>query len=195
MVGIWQSLTVLSLAGLIFVASMVAFPGFFKVQASEEQNSPRAAVEIKAAAGLAGANKPTVEKGKPISADSKVASEVPVNQHPDSDFYQGFLTRVFLSITFGIFAAYASRQASRFFDMEQKNRKLALELEALGPFIEPLDKADRDKFRVQIGDRSFGVADLEVGKTKEDDPVTALSILKSKEIGEFITNIVKAVKS
>ncbi len=195
MVVIWQSLTVLSLAGLIAVAAMVAFPSFFKPQPSDEQYSQRAAIEIKAEAGLAGANKPSVEKGKAISANAKVASEVPVKQHSDSDFYQGFLTRVFLSITFGIFAAYAGRQASRFFDMEQKNRKLALELEALGPFIEPLDKADRDKFRVQIGDRSFGVADPEAAKAKEDDPVTALSILKSKEIGEFITNIVKAVKS
>ena len=79
--------------------------------------------------------------------------------------------------------------------MEQRNRKLALELEALGPFIEPLEKSDRDKFRVQIGDRSFGVADQDAGKSKEADPVTALAILKSKEIGEFITNIVKAVKS
>ena len=46
-----------------------------------------------------------------------------------------------------------------------------------------------------IGDRSFGVADQDAGKSKEADPVTALAILKSKEIGEFITNIVKAVKS
>jgi hypothetical protein len=79
--------------------------------------------------------------------------------------------------------------------MEQRNRKMALELEALGPFIEPLDKADRDKFRVQIGDRSFGAAANATGNTKEDDPVTALAILKSKELGEFITNIAKAFKS
>lgn len=195
MVGIWQTLTVLSLVGLIGVASIVAFPGFFKAQHSEEQNSKQAAVEIKAEVGQAGTSKSATEKGKAISTDPKVAIGAPVNQHSDSDFYHGFLTRIFLSITFGIFAAYAGRQASRFFEMEQKNRKLALELEALGPFIEPLDKADRDKFRVQVGDRSFGVADQETGKTKEDDPVTVLSILKSKEISEFITNIVKAVKS
>lgn len=195
MVVVWQFLTVISLAGLIVVAAMVAFPSFFKTQPSEEHYSQRAAVEIRAEVGQTGSSKPATEKGKAISTDPKLAAEVPVNQHSNSDFYQGFLTRVFLSITFGIFAAYAGRQASRFFDMEQRNRKLALELEALGPFIEPLEKAERDKFRVQIGDRSFGVADQDAGKSKEADPVTVLSILKSKEIGEFITNIVKAVKS
>ena len=63
-------------------------------------------------------------------------------------------------------AAYSGLQASHFFDGEQKNRKLALELEALGPFTEPLDKADQDKFRIQIGDRSFGFAAPETGKVK-----------------------------
>ena len=155
MVVVWQFLTVISLAGLIVVAAMVAFPSFFKTQPSEEHYSQRAEVDIRAEGGQTGSTKPATEKGKAISTDPKVAAEVPVNQHSNSDFYQGFLTRIFLSITFGIFAAYAGRQASRFFDMEQRNRKLALELEALGPFIEPLEKADRDKFRVQIGDRSF----------------------------------------
>lgn len=195
MVVIWQSLTVLSLAGLIFVASMFAFPNFFKTQALEEQISQRASVEIKADVEQVGTSKPATGKGKGSSVDTKMAVGMPGDQHSDSNFYQGFLTRVFLSLTFGIFAAYAGRKASRFFDMEQRNRKLALELEALGPFIEPLDKADRDKFRVQIGDRSFGVEAPEAGNTKEDDPVTALAFLKSKEIGEFITNIIKAAKS
>jgi hypothetical protein len=58
-----------------------------------------------------------------------------------------------------------------------------------------LDKADQDKFRIQIVDRSFGVADPETGKVKEDDPVMALVISKSKKIGEFVTNFVKLVKS
>lgn len=195
MVGIWQLLTVLSLAGLIAVAFMVAFPSFHKSQASEKQMSPRTSVAISAESGQAGTSKTATEKDKVNSVDAKVTVVAPVDQNLDSNFYQGFLTRIFLSLTFGIFAAYSGRQASRFFDMEQRNRKLALELEALGPFIEPLDKADKDKFRIQIGDRSFGVADPEIGKVKENDPVTALVISKSKEIGEFITNFVKLVKS
>jgi hypothetical protein len=194
MVLVWQFFTVMSLAGLVVVAAMVAFPSIFKTQPFKVHFSQGVDVEIRAEAGQTGSSKTATEKGK-ASTDPMVAAEVTVNEPSNSDFYQGFLTRFFLSITFGIFAAYAARQASRFFDMEQRNRKLALELEALGPFIEPLEKADRDKFRVQIGDRSFGVADQVAGKSKEVDPVTMLSMLKSKEIGEFITNIVKAVKS
>jgi hypothetical protein len=195
MVGIWQSLTVLSLAGLIWVALMVAFPNIFTNQNSNEQANQRVAIGVKAEVGRAGADKSMAGKGKATIDDTKDTVVPTPKLHSESDFYQGFLTRIFLSITFGIFAAYAGKQASRFFDMEQKNRKLALELEALGPFIEPLEKADRDKFRVQIGDRSFGVPDAESNKPKEDDPVTALAILKSKELGEVITNIVKAARS
>jgi hypothetical protein len=195
MVGIWQFLTVLSLAGLIAVAFMVAFPSFHKSQASEKQISPRTSVAISAESGQAGTSKTATEKDKANSVDAKVTVVAPVDQNLDSNFYQGFLTRIFLSITFGIFAAYSGRQASRFFDMEQRNRKLALELEALGPFIEPLDKADKDKFRIQIGDRSFGVADPEIGKVKETDQLTEIAISKSKEIVELITNFVKTVKS
>lgn len=168
---------------------------FVGLQRVPTESSQHVAVDVKADAAQVGASKSFVGKDQHAKVDAKAAVAVTVQPHSDADFYQGFLTRVFLSITFGIFAAYAGRQASRFFDMEQKNRRLALELEALGPFIEPLDKAERDKFRVQIGDRSFGVPDTELGKPKEDDPVTALSVLKSKEIGEFIATIVKAVKS
>jgi hypothetical protein len=45
----------------------------------------------------------------------------------------GFATRVFLTITVGVLAAYAVSQADRFFHMEKHNRKLALELAAIDP--------------------------------------------------------------
>ncbi len=110
-------------------------------------------------------------------------------------FLEGLATRIFLSITFGIFAAYAARQAGRFFEMEQQNRRRALELEALGPFIEPLEKIDRDKFRVQIGERSFAVPNKDSHEYKENDPVTALSLLKPKEWIEGVVSIIKASKN
>ena len=194
MLVVWQFFTVLALAGLIAVATMVVFPSWFGVKAPADHVTLQGAVELKNISGT-GLAKATAEKSSAASVDMTTPSEAPLKNHSDADFYQGFFSRLFLSITFGIFAAYAGRQASRFFEMEQKNRKLALELEALGPFIEPLDKSDRDKFRVQIGDRSFGVPDSEQGKTKDEEPVTALAVLKSKEISEFISNIVKAAKS
>lgn len=122
-------------------------------------------------------------------------SQVAFSTVPDSFFYQGLATRIFLSITFGIFAAYASKQASKFLGIEQRNRKLALELEALGPYIAPLPVEMQHKFRADLGERSFGIPDGDMTKPSESDPVSVLDILKSKEVGEVISNILKAGKS
>lgn len=113
----------------------------------------------------------------------------------DAVFYQGLATRIFLSITFGIFAAYAAKQASKFLGIEQRNRKLALELEALGPYIAPLPVEMQHKFRADLGERSFGIPDSDPTKPSEGDPVSVLDILKSKEAGEVISSILKAGKS
>lgn len=103
-------------------------------------------------------------------------------------------TRIFLSLTFGIFAGYAAKQASNFLEMERKNRKLALELEALGPYIAPLAKDKQDEFRIKIGDRSFGVHDNNTDDSKSDDPVTAYDLLNPKQLGEVIATVAKGIK-
>jgi hypothetical protein len=109
----------------------------------------------------------------------------------DSTFYQGILTRLFLSITFGVLAAYAARQAALYRESEQRNRRRALELESLGPFIEPLDKEMKDKFRIQIGERSFAVSETESHSTKGDDAATIVSLLKNKDFVEVVSNFFK----
>jgi hypothetical protein len=64
------------------------------------------------------------------------------------DFRWGsFATRVFLTITVGVLAAYAVSQADRFFHMEKHNRKLALELAAIDPFIALLPQDEQFKFQ------------------------------------------------
>lgn len=191
MVGVWQFFTVVALAGLISIAFFVAFPGSINANAPDDRTSQQKTLSLRADVGLQGGVNPTFDKKKEVPPELKVAAEIASKPSTQADFYQGLATRVFLSITFGIFAAYAARQASRFFEMEQKNRKMALELEALGPFIEPLDKPERDKFRVQIGDRSFGVSDQDASKTKEDDPVTIAGWLKSKDGIEALSNAIK----
>lgn len=189
MLYVWQFLTVGALVGLIVVAYIVAFP---QKNATEMVD---AAVQLQGdhPGSTQQANVKSVsDKNADASrVETKASAQMFSGSTSDLDFYHGLATRIFLSLTFGIFAAYAGRQASHFFTIEQKNRKLALELEALGPFIEPLEKGDRDKFRVQIGDRSFGVPDHEASKPKEDDPVTVVGWLKSKEVQEAITNQVK----
>jgi hypothetical protein len=108
----------------------------------------------------------------------------------ESVFFQGLSTRVFLSITVGIFAAYAARQASNNLEIERRNRKLALELEALGPFLAPLPIEMQNKFRADMGERSFGIPDGDTRTPK--DPVTAIDMLK--ELRELIAEVSKKAK-
>lgn len=176
----WQGLTVLSLAGLIVVAFIMVFPGAFPSLQGNHINEPPVV------AADAGDKKAVAATPVPATATTQAATAgIGVSE---SEFYRGLATRIFLSLTFGVFAAYAARQASRFMTIEQKNRKMALELQALGPFIEPLPEPDQYKFRIQIGDRSFGVPDQDHQKPKDDDPVTIPGLLKSKEFGQFISD-------
>lgn len=180
---LWQVLTVVALGGLIYVASLVAFPrerATADIQLAQTQ-FPSAKYDAK----VAPVDSPKTEAPTPQAVASRAKSEY--------EFLEGFASRLFLSIAFGIFAAYAARQARHFSETEQKNRKRALELEAFGPFIEPLDKEAKDKFRLEIGERSFAVPDHAPHRQSETEPVTAPALVK--EVTESIANLVKAVRS
>ena len=79
--------------------------------------------------------------------------------------------------------------------IESKNRKLALELEALGAFISPLPIEMQHKFRAELGERSFGMPDSDINKFSENDPVSIIDLLKSKEFEELASRFIKFVKS
>lgn len=191
MLYIWQAITIGALGCLIYVAALMAFPGE-KTVVQDTNISAHLDIDAQTAKQHVNEDRNSPNQARDaMKAETKASAPIVSVPSSDSDFYHGLATRIFLALTFGIFAGYAGRQASHFMEIEKKNRKLALELEALGPFIEPLKQEDRDKFRVQVGDRSFGVADHDSGKKKEDDPVTALAIVKSKEVQEFVTNLVK----
>lgn len=115
--------------------------------------------------------------------------------HSNSSFYQGLAVRVFLSITFGIFAAYSAKQADKQQRIESKNRKLALELEALGAFISPLPVDMQHKFRADLGERSFGIPDNELSQIQVSDPVSVIDLIKSKEFDEVASRFIKFFKN
>ncbi len=108
--------------------------------------------------------------------------------------WQSFAGRALLSLTVGVLAAYAANQADKSQVSERRNRKLALELEALGPYLTALPPEKQQEFRLHIGEKSFGRDDSDLGSGIDRSPATVLDILKSKELREFITDIVKAAK-
>jgi len=109
-----------------------------------------------------------------------------------------FAGRVFISLTFGVLAAYAASQADKYQKIERQNRRLALELEAIGPYIAPLPTAKQEEFRMTIGERSFGHGDGEYGGEDTKSPATLVDVLlhskDSKEFRTLLTEIIKAAK-
>ena len=97
-----------------------------------------------------------------------------------------FAARVFVSITFGVLAAYAAAQADKYQKREVRDRQMALELEALGPFLAPLPTEKAEEFRLKIGERAFGRGDLTASSGHEKSPATALDILNSKDVGDLV---------
>ena len=109
--------------------------------------------------------------------------------------WPGFAGKALLTLTVGVLAAYAGSQADRFLEIERRNRKMALELEAIGPYLAPLPQEQQDQFRVALGERSFGRDEGALGRHGEKSPATVIDMLmKSKAFRDFITEIVKAAR-
>jgi hypothetical protein len=109
----------------------------------------------------------------------------------------GFAGRVVFLASLGVIAAYAGTQADKLFISERRNRRLALELEAIGPYLSPLPEAEQNKFRIQIGERSFGQEDL-ISGSGEKSPATLLALLGSKEgkqVLELLADFIKRAKA
>lgn len=109
--------------------------------------------------------------------------------------WEGFAGRVFVSLTVGVLAAYAAAQADKHIQAERRNRKLALELEAIGPYLAPLPVEKQEEFRLEMGKRSFGRDESGFGGKAEKSPASVIDIfVKSKEFREFVAEIVKAAR-
>jgi hypothetical protein len=102
----------------------------------------------------------------------------------------GFAARALLLVSLGVIAAYSGSQADKLFGDERRNRKLALELEAIGPYLAPLPIEEQNKFRLQIGELSFG-RDPESHEFRKS-PASVLDLLKSKESKELLKLIIEA---
>ena len=107
--------------------------------------------------------------------------------------WDAFAGRVFFSLSIGVLATYAASQADRYLRAERRNRTLALELEALGPYLAPLPDDQQRDFRLKIGDRTFGQDAGYADDTRSPATVVDL-LLKSKEFRAFVTEIVKAAR-
>jgi len=113
------------------------------------------------------------------------------------DFRWGaFAARVFLTITIGVVAAYAVSQADRFFKEEKTNRKLALELAAVDPFIALLPQDEQFKFKLEMARRTFVQQGESSGVASSDkSPATTLDVIFSKDGQQVLQTVAEMVKT
>lgn len=100
--------------------------------------------------------------------------------------------RALLTIAIGFAAAYSARQGDKAAQAETFNRGMALELAALGPFLEPLSDEKRAEFRLKIGDRTFGQAH---GTTDgSSSPTGILAAASDKRVVDLLSALAKIMK-
>lgn len=58
--------------------------------------------------------------------------------------------RFFAALTFGLLGAFAAREANRFAELENRNRRTELALAALGPFLQGLPQELQDTLRQEV---------------------------------------------
>lgn len=108
--------------------------------------------------------------------------------------WTGFAGRVFVTLTVGALAAYAGTQADKYMKMERYNRRMALELEAIGPFIAPLTTDQQADFRIKLGERSFGHSEATQSHPDVKSPTNVAELLADPKFRTLIADFVKAVK-
>lgn len=103
-----------------------------------------------------------------------------------------FAGRALLTVAVGVMAAYSARQGDGAAQLERHNHSMALELEALGPFLAPLPADKQETFRLEVGQRSFvgQRPHASVGKS----PATVADVAVDKEIRSFILDFAKSLK-
>lgn len=118
---------------------------------------------------------------------------IPIVQ--ESFTWPGFAGKALLTLTVGVLAAYAANQADKSLEVERRNRKMAVELQAIGPYLATLPKERQDQFRIELGERSFGRDEGGLGRRSDKSPATVVDLLvKSKAFRDFLTDIVKAAR-
>jgi hypothetical protein len=107
--------------------------------------------------------------------------------------WESFAGRVFITFTVGVLAAYAGSQADKYQKIERYSKNLALELQAIGPYIAPLPQDKQDEFRLMIGDRTFGREGGIHHKSEEKSPTSVADVIaKSKDLSGYTSDIMKS---
>lgn len=98
-----------------------------------------------------------------------------------------FAAKVFATATIGVLAAYAARQADKHQSVLRRNRKMELELRAIGPYLNDLPEEDQKEVKKKLADRLFG---NELEDTEDTDSFSGTPSEALKFMAESVLKLV-----
>lgn len=107
--------------------------------------------------------------------------------------WSNFAGRIVLTLAVGVLAGYAAKEAVRDQDVERRNRRRALELEAIGPYLALLPVSEQVAVRVAIAQRYFGVEDEAITPPGDASPTNVGSLIASKETAKIVEALIDAL--
>jgi hypothetical protein len=112
-----------------------------------------------------------------------------------NDFsWPSFAGRAVLTIAVGLLAAYTAAQADKASQLESFNDALALELQAIGPFLAPLSEEQQNEFRIKVGERTFGNHHALSKDQGKSSPTSLIDLLKEKNVKDLLLGLVDKTK-
>jgi hypothetical protein len=110
--------------------------------------------------------------------------------------WEGLATRLVLFLPLLLLVAYGVSQADKYHTVERRTKKLALELEAIGPYLASLPQEKQDEFRLKIGERSFGATEDLIDRRSIKSPSSVLDlVLRDRKIREALVELFRSGKS
>lgn len=114
-----------------------------------------------------------------------------MNLGPNGIDWSTFAFRLSLGTVFLIPGIYCAKEASRHWNAEKHNRRIALELAALGPFLVKLDEDKQKEIIEKKADEYFG---QKASQDAEDDfPALKNIYLRGDQLFKFVERIAKIV--
>jgi hypothetical protein len=110
-------------------------------------------------------------------------------RHTEKLEWPDLVSRILISLAFGAMAAYSAKQADKYLEIQRRNRKLELELQAVGPYLAPLSDEQQSTFRLSLAKQVFGRKDELLIARGNKSPATILDVLASEEVRDLMSKL------
>lgn len=87
-------------------------------------------------------------------------------------------SKIFVTIAFGILAAFSVRQADKYSAIEMINRRYQLELSSIDPYLVNLPEEIQEKVKVELSKKLFGNTDIKLPLQEKETTGNMIDLLQ-----------------